>query len=419
MTPEFFKNNRQKLIGSLDDLSLTVVFAGHPPHRSADSHYNFVPNRHFYYLTGVTEPNVVLLLAKRGDRIEETLFIEKADPVLEKWEGKRMTADEAREVSGVQNVQFLDDFKGVFRRLQFQADFQTLYLDLERESYDQPNTPAMAFAKETRDLYPQLQIRSIYYTVAQLRRVKTDEEVANIRKAIEITNAGIRNMWTHAKPGMMEYELEAHFDYTLKANGVRDFAFPTILASGHNATVLHYGTNNSRTEDGDLVLIDLGAAYNLYSADISRTFPINGKFSERQKQVYNIVLKAEEEVIKACKPGFPASELNEICKRVLAEGLKELGLIEKDEEVAKYYYHGVSHLLGLDTHDVGAFRAEGTLLEPGMVVTVEPGLYIDEWDIGIRIEDDVLVTGDGYEVLSKDIIKTVDEIEEFFAKREQ
>lgn len=211
---------------------------------------------------------------------------------------------------------------------------------------------------------------------------------------------------------MMEYEIEAYFNFELNKRGIKEFAFDTIAASGKNATVLHYSSNNTKTQDNELMLLDLGAQYQLYNADISRTFPLNGKFTERQKQVYNIVLKANEEVMKAVKPGVTLMELQNLCKSILAEGCKSIGLIKEDSELSKYYFHGVSHPLGLDTHDVGS---RGMKLEAGMIITDEPGLYIEEEGIGIRIEDDILVTENGYENLSQSIIKSVEDIESFMS----
>jgi len=414
MNKEFFDNNRKKLHGLLADRSIAVLFAGRAPKKTADQIYEFSPNRHFYYLTGFEKPHATLLITKWGDEVQETLFIERPDPVKEKWEGKVMTEEEAKEITGVENVMFLDQFLDQFRR-RLMDDYKNLYLDLERDSWELPYTDEQEFAREARERYPFLNIENLYHEIAHLRRTKSAEEVAVLKRAIEITDEGIRNLIAHAKPGMREYQLEAYFDFTLRSNGVRDRAFHTILASGANATVLHYESNDSVVGENDLVLLDLGASYGHYSADISRTFPVSGKFTERQKEIYNIVLKAEETVIAAMKPGLPVAELNKICKAVLSEELIRIGLIEKEEELTKYYYHGVSHYLGLDTHDVGAYR--DAVLEPGMVLTVEPGLYIAEEAIGIRIEDDVLITEDGHEVLSKQILKTVEEIEEFMANR--
>nr|WP_280521242.1 M24B family metallopeptidase [Paenibacillus mangrovi] len=234
-----------------------------------------------------------------------------------------------------------------------------------------------------------------------------------MKRAIEITKDGIERIASHMRPGINEAELEAHFSFNLRVSGSKHYAFDPIVAGGARATVLHYEDNEQVVQDGELVLIDIGAEFDHYNADITRTLPVSGTFSERQKSIYNLVLKAELEVIKAIKPGIPFANLNEITKQVLAEGCKDLGLIGNDQELANFYYHGVSHGLGLDTHDVGDYNIE---LQPGMVLTVEPGIYITEEGIGIRIEDDVLVTADGCEVLSEGILKTVDEIEAFMAK---
>jgi Xaa-Pro aminopeptidase len=200
----------------------------------------------------------------------------------------------------------------------------------------------------------------------------------------------------------------------LKRRGVKEKAFTTIAAAGKNAAVLHYSENSAKTADGDLILFDLGAQSSYYAADISRTFPVNGKFTDRQKQLYNIVLSGQKKVISAIKPGIPFASLNGILVDFYAKELKKIGLIEKKEDVARYYYHSVGHMLGLETHDIGRSR-EG-VLQKGMVFTVEPGLYIAEEGIGIRIEDDVVVTEKGCDVLSKNIVKTVEEIEALMAR---
>lgn len=410
MNKEFFVLNRKKVMESVEDNSILLLFAGEAPHMSADAHYDFVPNRNFYYLTGVDREKVILMITKLNGNVEEKLFIEKSDPVLAKWVGERIKPEEARETSGIEKIEYLDDFDKFFSYAMYR-EYENLYLDLEREALNSPMTIPQNFANDVTKKYPYMRIRSIYGVIEKLRMLKTPEEIEKMKKAIGITYDGIKNMMKNAKPGMMEYEIEAYFDFTLKSNGV-GYAFNTIAAAGKNGTVLHYVDNNCKTGDNDLILCDLGAQYEYYCGDITRTFPVNGKFTERQKAVYNVVLKALNEVTNAMKPGVPYGELNEICKRVLAEGCKKLGIIKDDSELSKYYYHGVSHYLGLDTHDVGV-RMD---LKPGMVLTVEPGLYIEEEGIGIRIEDDVLVTENGHEVLSKDIIRTAEEIETFMKR---
>ncbi|MCM0650328.1 aminopeptidase P family protein [Clostridium swellfunianum] len=410
MNKEFFTRNRANLLKRIKDNSILVLFSGEAPQKSADEDYSFTPNRNFYYLTGVNREKTILMITKIDDKVSQTLFIEKADPVVEKWVGKRMTVEEAKEASGIDNIKLLDGFESVLGRYILSYDVKRLYLDLESRGWDSVPTRANLFARTVFEKYPQIKIKNIYHDICNLRVIKGEEEIVEIKKAIEITYEGIKSLMNNARPGMLEYQIEANFDYVLKCSGVTDYAFKTIAASGVNGTVLHYSKNNANTQDGDLILFDLGAQWKYYNADISRTFPVNGKFTERQKEIYNIVLKAMEDTMAVIKPGVPFSKLNEATKLSLAESLKKIGLINEDSELSKYYYHGVSHYLGLDTHDVGDGNTE---LKSGMVLTVEPGLYIEEEKIGIRIEDDVLVTESGYENLSKDIIKTVEDIEQF------
>ncbi|PEM35727.1 aminopeptidase P family protein [Bacillus toyonensis] len=413
MKSTFFAQNRERLAKTLHDESITILFAGHAPHMSADAHYKFMPNRNFYYLTGIDEPNVIFMLKKFGNSVEETLFIEKSDPVMEKWVGKTVSKEDAERISGIQKVVYIESFEKTMAHTLFAENAQHVYLDLERREWKGTETKTLAFAKHVREQYPHITIGNVYPEICELRVFKTEEEIEIIKEAIAVTKDGIYNVLKHAKADMMEYELEAQFDFTLKSSGIKHHAFNTILASGKNATVLHYEDNDAQIQNGDLVLLDLGAQKDYYNADISYTFPANGTFSSRQKQIYNIVLKALKETTEIIKPGLNFAALNEHTKKVLAEECKAIGLIQEDEELSKYYYHGVSHFLGLDTHDVGTYKER--VLEEGMVITIEPGLYIEEESIGIRIEDDILVTKDGYENLSKDIIRTVEEIEGFMS----
>jgi Xaa-Pro aminopeptidase len=399
LKPYFFTQNRSRLMELLPDESLTILFAGQAPFKSADERYKFVPNRNFYYMTGIDEQNVILVMKKSGNAVEEKLYIEKANPVMEKWVGKTISSEEAQSVSGITDIQCVENFESAISQTFFYEKLQYVYLDLEIREWAGPLTKTLQFAKHLREHYPHFTIGNVYPMISELRVYKTPEEVEVIKEAINITKEGIYNVLKHAKAGMKEYQLEAHFN--------------TIMASGKNATVLHYEDNDSEISKGDMILLDLGAQKDYYSADISYTFPVDGTFTDRQKQLYNIVLKALKETTELVKPGVKFAALNEHTKKVLAEELKKIGLIQEDSELSTYYYHGVSHLLGLDTHDVGSYK--GLVLEPGMVITVEPGLYIEEESIGIRIEDDILVTEDGHENLSKDIIRTVEEIEEYMA----
>lgn len=414
MNKEVFIANRKRLMERLEDDSVLVMFAGQPPKKSADEAYPFTPNRNFYYLTGIDEPNVILLAVKKDGIAEETIFIKKADPVMERWVGKTISDEEAKIASGIDNIKYVDDLQGELHRLIFVKGLKKVYLNLERDSFSNRATHEEEFAEILKNKYPYVVIENVFNHIGTLRQVKCKEEIEAIREAGKITIEGVEALMKNSKPGMMEYQLEAYFDFVLKQHGVKDYAFKTIAAAGKNATVLHYSENNSEIKDGDLILFDLGAQLNYYNSDISRTFPANGKFTERQKTIYNIVLKAYEDTMKVIKPGVPFVELNKETRRSLAESLKEIGLIKTDEELSEYYFHGVSHHLGLDTHDVGSRES---VLEEGVVLTVEPGLYIAEEGIGIRIEDDVVVTKDGCEIITSGMMKTVEEIEAFMANR--
>lgn len=414
MDKNFFMENRRKLGEGMKNNSLAIFFAGRAPYKSADERYSFTPNRNFYYLTGIDEEDIILLMKKQNDEISEYLFIQEIDEVEAKWTGETISIERAEETSGITDIRFLKEFEDTIGAYINTFNINQMYFDLERQEINIAKTQSQLFANLIIDRYPHMRINNIYSDIAALRTIKREEEVELIKKAIEITYEGIKLMLKNSKAGMMEYEIEAYFNFALNREGVKEVAFSTIAASGKNATILHYDKNNTTTKENELLLVDLGAQYKYYNADISRTFPVNGKFTERQKQIYNIVLKANEEVMKSVKPGVTLAELQAKAKEVLAEGCKAIGLIEKDEELAKYYYHGVSHPLGLDTHDVGERNIK---LKEGMIITDEPGLYIEEENIGIRIEDDILVTKDGYINLSKNIIKTVDEIENYMCSK--
>ncbi len=408
-----FTKNRADLWNKLEENSIILIFAGEAPYKTGDEKYAFTPNRNFYYLTSINTEKNILMLVKRNGKVEQTLFVEKNDPVMARWVGEKMTKAKAKEISGIEHVLFLEEFEGVFASIMDRTKIDNLYLDLERQEFHLPMTASQCFAKASRERYSYLTIKNIYHDIASLRLIKSEEEIQRIRVAIDITDKGIKALMQNTKAGMMEYQLEAYFDFELKSKGVTDYAFRTIAACGGNATTLHYDRNDSEILEDQLILFDLGAQYKYYNADISRTFPVNGKFTERQKQIYNVVLRAQEAVTQVARPGILFSVLNETAKNVLANGCIELGLIKEVSELSKYYFHGVSHYLGLDTHDVGSRDIE---LKPGMVLTNEPGLYIEQENIGIRIEDDLLITEDGCENLSKQIIKTVEEIEGFMGK---
>ena len=414
MKTEFVTNNRNKVFKRMLDNSVLILFAGHAPYKRGDEKYEFSPDRNFYYVTGIDRENQIIMFLKTESARSATLYIERDNGYLAKWVGANMTEDEARLESGIEEISYLDKFYGDLSDTVFKNNIKHIYIDLENREWDAAESESLKFANEFRKKYPAVDMIDAYPFFADLRMIKEPYELDLMRKAVKITTDGLEAMMKNARPGMYEYELEAYFDFVLTKNGVTDKAFKTIVASGERGTILHYSKNNCMTKDGDLVLVDCGAQYGWYCGDITRTFPVNGKYTPLQKQIYDIVLEGQRRVIETIKPGVKFSKLNETLKEFYFEELKNLGLVSSPEEVSKYYFHGVSHYLGAETHDIGRY-GDRTLV-PGMVLTVEPGLYIEEYGIGIRTEDDALVTENGCELLSDGFMKTTEEIEEFMGK---
>lgn len=416
MNNTVFKSNREKLMKTIEDNSIVILFAGNAPKKSADELYPFTPNRNFYYFTGIEEEDHIAVFTKINGEVKEYVYLKVIDEEMERWVGKSLRDNEAKDISGIENVTYKDSFEGFLNKLFGGMTEVNLYLDMERDSFNSLNNIVGTFAKSISEKYPFVKIKNVFPKVVPLRQIKSKEEVAEMQKAIDITIEGVNTLMKNAKDGMKEYELESYFDFVCKKNGAKDLAFKTIAAAGKNATTLHYVDNNCEMKDGDLILFDLGAEWSYYKADITRTFPVNGKFTERQKEVYEAVLRVNEECIKLIKPGVKFLDWNKQAKDMIAKECIKLGLIEKEEDVTKYYWHSIGHGLGLDTHDIDR-PDRSTVFEEGMVWTVEPGIYIEEESIGVRIEDDVLVTKDGAEVLTKDMIKSVEDIERFMTEK--
>lgn len=414
MKKEVFMTNRKNLMDKLGDNCAVVLFSGEQIKRSADEAYDFVTNKNFFYMTGIDgEVNIALLMMKVNGKVQETLFIKAIDPEYEKWYGETIRPEAAKEQSGVENVAFLPSFEGTLHNAITKMEITDIYFDLERDSFNAKKSVSEEAAQKLAATYPQVKINDVYNKIALLRMVKCQEEVAEMQKAIDITIKGVHKVLKNARPGMVEHEMEAYFDFVLKSNGVKELAFPTIAAGGKNAAILHYSTNNCAVKDGEMLQLDLGAVVGHYCGDISRALPVSGKFTKRQREVYEAVLRVNKKCIEAIKPGVSFLEWNAASTDLIAEECINLGLIKDKSEVRKYYWHSIGHSLGLDCHDVGPRDCK---FKPGMVWTVEPGIYIAEEGIGVRIEDDVLVTENGYEVLTKEMIKEADEIEAFMAK---
>ncbi len=410
MKTDFFINNRTKFAERMDDYSAAVFFSGKAPRESADQQYSFSVDRNFFYLTGIDREDMVLIIKKNAGNVTETLYIPPVDEHFEKWYGILMRKEEAIEASGIKTVENRKDFLTQFSSLLSSSDrpdnvYIFSYITDADESYDSYRS----LAHWMRNQYPAVNIKNSLDIMIDLRSSKSEEEIEEIKTSIVYTKEALEFVMKNLKPGKFEYQVRADFEYQLMLRNSRP-SFHTIGASSGNAVILHYVDLQRKMEDGDMILLDLGALSSNYASDITRTYPVNGKFTQRQKDIYNVVLEAQDVTIDAMHVGASETEVNSKVKAYFAKGLKMLNLIKDDSEVDNYYYHSIGHPLGLDVHDL---RRRDKTMQENNVYTVEPGLYIKEEGIGIRIEDNVWVTKKGIINLSKDIIKTVNDIENF------
>jgi Xaa-Pro aminopeptidase len=412
MDQRFFSENRRRLAAHMTGDEAMLFFSGEPVRKTADENFPFFTNRNFLYLTGIQQEQSALLLLKKGDLISECLFVTKPDFEREIWTGRRFTDEEIHEISGVEGIENINHLDRTLDALLSAQSAMTLWLCFDALASERSFDIEREFAKHIENRYPHIVIKNSYPLLAAMRKIKAPEEIDAIRKAMQITEAGIRRLMRVAKPGMMEYELEAEFNSELAAHGQRRTAFPSIIAGGERIFYLHYANPMSILEDGELILSDVGAVSDEYCTDISRVFPANGHFSERQAQIYQIAYEANRAVIEQVRPGVFFPQLNRTCREASFDGLKALGLLDDIVDIRRYVWHGVAHHVGLDTHDVGGY--DEPMVE-NMVFTVDAGIYVREWGIGLRIEDNVLVTEDGCENLSAAIPATIEQIESLMA----
>ena len=410
MKQSFFVKNRKKYFDVIEDNTLTIINSGYVLRQSADEDFDFEVDKNFYYLTGINQEEVIYMMLKKNNIAKEMLFIVENDPIKVKWVGAKLYKDEATAISGIKEVHYTSEYKDLLPKML--SEVNKVYLNMDRVNGYRFN-PNFSFSNFIMKNYPDKEYIDNDKIVIRLRSIKEKEEVEKIQESIDVTKIGVEKLMKESRSGLYEYQLESYFDFVIKTNGQRIHSFKTIAASGKNATILHYVDNNSILKDGDLVLFDLGTETEFYISDISRTFPVNGKFTPRQKEVYEAVLEVNKKSIAFLKPGVTKKEYNDYAKKLLVEACYKLGLIDKDEDIIKYYWHSVGHSIGLDTHDPCDYDEP---FKEGMLVTCEPGLYIEEENIGVRIEDDILITKDGALNLSRDIIKEVKDIEDFMKK---
>ncbi len=416
-----FETRRQKLFEILPENSVALVFSGVSKIRSEDEFFPFYANRNFFYLTGIEQEHSVLMLIKCTGEKRQYLFLDDHDEIKERWTGKRLSFEEAIEISSLNNVYSTSTFLSMFEMALSNDNntygmIDTLLLDLSDELKIAKNLSTQLYAKELEQKYPRLTIQNLYPLIVDLRTIKSEYEIRQLEEAINNTNTGITDLLASYRLGMYEHELSDRFEYYGKTHGRKSLSFETICAVGKDATILHHPITQQvgQVKEGELILFDLGYKENGYCADISRTYPINGTFNELQRKVYEAVLTANKEVINYVKPGLTIGDLQEYAISILKREALRLKLIESEEEISKVYIHNVSHFLGLDTHDVGDRKRP---LKAGNVITVEPGLYFVDKGIGVRIEDDVLVTENGSRCLSRGIKKEIDDIERLLRNR--
>ncbi len=422
-----FEERRARLLALMDSNSAMVLYSGVEKVSTADETYPFEVNRNFYYLTGIDQPDSALILVNSYGEMKEFLFISPYDERKEKWYGKRLTPAEASKISGVNNIQIIDSLTAKIDEIlnpQYfvYGEIKKIYIDLDNEIKIADEMTTRDLKKTLEATYSNVAVSDAYPFITTLRLRKSVREIAELRSAINTTQVGIYSIWSRMRPGMHEYELANLFLKTVNdLSGYQGLAFNTIIASGIHGTVLHYPKPMDTLKDGDLLLTDLGSRNGYYNADITRTVPINGKFSEEQRTIYEIVLGCNKMIANKARPGITIAELQEATIDYLANECLAKGFIENKEDISKYYFHGVSHFIGLDTHDpyLSSDKTEYKKipLEPGMVISDEPGLYMADRGIGIRIEDDLLITNDGCEVLSKNIVKEIADIENALASK--
>ena len=414
-------------MASIGPESVALVFATGEKRRNADVEYLFRPHSDFVYLTGFHEPDGLLVLAPGHPTMEEALFVRARDVAAEQWNGRRLGAERVKETLGIENGFTVDEFSEVIPNLLNGRD--ALHVDQDVETSNQVEA-WLDSMKESGLAPPQARVE-LEDTLHELRLIKSQTEIETMQEAANISAAAHIRAMRYCKPGISELALESELQHEFALRGARFTAYPSIVASGPNACIMHYIQNDRTIEDGDLILIDAGCEYQYYASDITRTFPANGRFTPSQRAIYELVLSAQLAAIDQVKTGQSFTSPHNVSTRILAQGLLDLGILKGsldevlEHELAKpFTVHRCSHFLGLDVHDVGKREIDGEtrILEPGMVLTVEPGLYFGNaetmpdldpiWhDIGIRIEDDVVVTESGNLVLSVDAPKSADDVE--------
>ncbi|MGE4231916.1 MAG: aminopeptidase P N-terminal domain-containing protein [Bacteriovoracia bacterium] len=434
---KIFEQRRKRFFHKLASMGESIaVIPAHPELiRNDDVHFSFRQDSSFFYLTGFHEPDSIAVFSTVGGKSEYIIFVRPKDLEKEIWTGYRLGVDAAPKELGANRAYLLDEFDKVFPKLLNGAEnvLYSFYRTLNRNGVEYLDEKILRLVNEHRVSRGRTgqgiqKICDLFELLGELRVVKSDEEIEALRKAASISANAHKELMQYCKPGLLESEIEALFDFYCRTRGSKRNGYGSIVASGVNATILHYVDNDKKLKDGDLLLVDAGAEFNHYTADITRTFPINGKFSAEQKEIYQIVLDVQKQCVAMAKPGATMRSIHEFAVSELTDAMIKLKFIKDTKKKAieslgykRYYPHGTGHYLGLDVHDCGLYskQNEPRKLEPGMVFTIEPGFYVlfDDMQvpekyrgIGVRIEDDILITQDGHEVLTKEVPKEASEM---------
>ncbi|MFM6945406.1 MAG: aminopeptidase P family protein [Bacteroidota bacterium] len=416
---QLYNQNRARFIKKMKPNSIAIFPSNLNLPENGDAQYAFRPNSDILWLSGIRqEKTMVVLFPDNPDvNAREILVLLRPNEHLEKWEGHKLRKEEATAISGIKNVQWLDSFDAVLHVMMHQADI--VYLNTNENDRLDLSIPRLdvTYVNEIKNRYPLHQYERAAKLMRELRAIKTKEEVAVTQVAVDITEKAFRRVMQFIKPGVMEYEIEAEITHEFLRNRATRHAYGCILASGDRARILHYVENNQACKNGELILMDFGAEYGNYCADMTRTIPVNGKFTKRQKDVYNACLAVHNYAKSILKPGISILAYTAKVNVYMEQQLIKLGLISKADiknqdpanpAYRKYFYHGVTHHLGIDVHDIGTKHLP---IKEGMLFTVEPGIYIEEEQMGIRIENNIWITKTGHIDLFKNIPITVEEIE--------
>lgn len=425
ISPELYKRNRSKLAEKLKPHSVVVIHSNDIYPTNADGTMAFRQNANLLYLTGIEQEETILILAPDFPEpsMREMLFVRKTNEHIARWEGHKYTQAEATLASGIENVKWTEDFDLML--LTVMAESEHVYLETNEHIRNSVvnETRNDRFIAECKKRFPMHQYQRLAPIIYALRMVKEPEEIAQIQTACDITEKGFRRILKSVKPGRWEYEVEADLLHEFQLNRSRRFAYEPIVAGGANSCVLHYITNDQQLKDGDVLLMDVAAEYANYHADMTRVIPVNGRFTERQRQIYDAVLRVKNAATDLLKPGNAIPEYHRAVGELMEKELLDLKLITQSDiakqdpkwpAYKKYFMHGTSHHLGLDVHDVASIYAR---FVPGMVFTVEPGIYVPEEGIGIRLEDNIVITQNGHVNLMGNIPIEVEEIEQLMNEK--